>query len=309
VGRRKIFWTGVIVGGLVAGLVFGVGQLSSSDSQRQADKYPLLAKRIFVEQPNDTLIHFSPLRAQIKQYLASMERGYSFYFEYLPTGVSVRAGDETEMVAASLMKIPAVMNLYRAHELGKLQLDDETTITPDLVNNDFPTSAQLRVGSKISLRKAAEIALVESDNTAVRIVIAAYSKVLPAGEEVLPSLDIQFDVQDKTRVLISAKAYASFLKCLYFSCFLNRDNSEQLLGYLSRSAYDKRIEAGIPADIKVAHKIGSFSTSSQSDCGIVYLPLRPYLLCMMVATGEKDADKHISTVAKMAHEYLVRVNP
>jgi beta-lactamase class A len=305
----KTFWLGVVAGGVIVGLFAGVTQLFSSNHERQADGYPLLAKRLFIENPNDTLIHFSTLRTKVKQYLAAMGVGYSFYFEFIPTGVSIRSGDDTEMVAASLMKIPAVMNLYKAAELKKLDLDSEVTVTSDLVNNDFKTPSSLQVGAKISLRKAAEAALVESDNTAIRVVIDAYAAVLPAEEEVLPSLDVRFDVQDKSRILISAKSYASFLKCLYFACFLTKDDSQQLLEYLSRSAYDKRIEAGLPAGIRVAHKIGSFNHSSQSDCGIIYLPQRPYVLCMMVAAGEKEADKHIAEVTKMTHDYMVSVNP
>jgi hypothetical protein len=56
--------------------------------------------------------------------------------------------------------------------------------------------------------------------------------------------------------------------------------------------------------IKVAHKIGVFEESDASqdvftDCGIIYVPNRPYILCAFVLDTNEQAKKHISYISKM----------
>jgi beta-lactamase class A len=84
---------------------------------------------------------------------------------------------------------------------------------------------------------------------------------------------------------MDVKTYSSFFRILYNGTYLSQDNSERLLTVLSRSAFSQGLSAGLPQDITVAHKFGEADspdgTKQLHDCGIVYKPRQPYLICVM----------------------------
>ncbi len=303
---------------LLAAVSIGLGGLyidARRESHTTTTPYPLLAKRLFLENPDDVIINFQPLREKVRTYLDSSGATYSFYFEYLFTGSNIRAGDNNKLVGASLMKIPVVMDLYKTTEQGKLNLDDMVPVA-SLDNTagtdeEFGNQRSLRAGQKISLRDAAKTALVESDNTAAFTIFEATKDKLPEFDQAINNLDVETQVGETNQVkyaLISARSYTSLLKCLYFSCFLAPNDSQDILNQLTHSEDSNRIRAGVPKGVPVASKIGSFSNITQSDCGIVYAANRRYTLCIMLDEDSKTADTHIKELSKMVYDYVIQAN-
>jgi beta-lactamase class A len=277
----------------------------------KSKNYPYLASRLFVENPSDTIINFEPLRTDIKAYLDSIGVPYSFYFEYLFTGSNIRAGDNNQLVGASLMKIPIVMDLYKAAEQKKVSLDKVVTIPTDVINSDdkqYGNIKNYKPGDKITLRQAADTALSESDNTAAFTVYNSIKDLLATNDQALNNLDIETETKDSDKgkyALISARSYTSILKCLYFSCFLSYGNSQEIIKALVNSSDNGRIRAGVPGNIEVASKIGSFSAVAQSDCGIVYVSNRRYSICIMLNEDSALADLHIKKISEMTYKYVI----
>jgi len=316
VKQRFFLITTIVFMGL--SLVLGMLYLRSQTvaGRYEQDQNPLLAKGLFLENPSDIIINFEPLRKEIKAYLTSTGLTHSFYFEYLFTGTNIRDGKDNKLVGASLMKIPIVMDLYKAVEQGKITLDKkvfvpQNTAAASGTDEQYGNQKNLKPGDQISLREAAKIALVESDNTAAFTIFEATKDLLPAKEQSINSLDVETRVGEAEQgnyALIDARSYTSFLKCLYFSCFLSMHDSQEILDYLTTTADDSRIPAGVPEQVKVAHKIGSFSDVTQSDCGIVYASNRRYALCLMLDTDVKTASQHIKKVSEMVYNYVTNVN-
>lgn len=300
------FSTTILMGGLY---------IHSRNRHESQNKYPLLSKRLFLENPSDVLINFQPLRKDVKEYLDSTGVKYSFYFEYLFTGSTIGYGEDTKLVGASLMKIPVVMDLYKAAEQGKIDLDQEVTIRASDISEDpeFGNQESLKVGEVITLREAAKIALTESDNTAAQIIYNSTASLLSPEDQAINNLDVQTEVQDSNQgkfALISARSYSSFVKCLYFSCFLSADHSQEILAELKNNTGigKERIKAGVPENIDVAQKIGSFSDITQSDCGIVYVPNRRYTLCVMLDEDANKANQHIREISQKVYDYVSNAN-
>lgn len=304
----------VVIGlSILGAFLFGYsrGDSAASDvgnSYKQASNFPLLAKRIFIDDPNDVQVNFEPLRKEIKEYYASNNLSGSIYFEYLPTGTSMRIDGDLQRTAASLIKLPAAMELYRAAELGKLNLDDHVTLKPEWLDSGYGTLYQKGAGYSLTLREAAEIMLQRSDNTALKAVGYSTMGKVPENQSPFNSLDVDFSRGTDLSVVISARAYSSFLKCLYFSCYNNTHDSQEILHNLTKSTYDKRLPAGVAdKNIPIAHKIGVFNNSTQSDCGIVYVPKRNYVLCVMI-NGQDGAstDKTIADISKKTYDYVTK---
>ena len=110
---------------------------------------------------------------------------------------------------------------------------------------------------------------------------------------------------------ISSEEYALFLRLLYNSSYLNEEHSEYLLSLLSKSDFKDGLVTGVPSDIVVSHKFGTYSMDEKinnnnvevsllHDCGIVYVKEDPFVLCFM--TKGKDIKslleiiKHVTTL-------------
>jgi beta-lactamase class A len=83
-----------------------------------------------------------------------------------------------------------------------------------------------------------------------------------------------------TTDFMSPRSFSSIFRTLYNSSFFEWNLSEQVLDLLSQTTFTSGIAAGVPAGTPVAHKFGE-NTDELHDCGIVYYPDHPYLLCVM----------------------------
>jgi beta-lactamase class A len=273
--------------------------------------YPLLDPSVSNPEAHPEVVNFDPLRQDLKKYLGSLKMQHSFYFEYLPNGVSIRDGDENNSQAASLLKTPLVMDLYKLAEQGKVNLDGQSTIQPVFIDTDpnWGNPTHLKVGDTITLRQAADIALKHSSNTALNVLKDRLEPLVDKDSDSFRSLDIAYTTDsdpNNPHAVISSRSYSSILKCLYYACFNNANDSTQILKELIDSAAPQRLAAGVDPSVKVAHKIGSGGYENQSDCGIVYYPNKPYMLCLMFFNVPQSAktDPYFQHVSKMIYDYI-----
>ena len=64
------------------------------------------------------------------------------------------------------------------------------------------------------------------------------------------------------------------------------------------------IPAGVPVGVVVAHKIGLLNNQLYEDCGIVYVPNRPYILCMVSKSDYKTAVMRMSSLSKTVYDFV-----
>jgi beta-lactamase class A len=109
---------------------------------------------------------------------------------------------------------------------------------------------------------------------------------------------------------VSPKQYANMLRGLYFSNYLRKPFSEVALSLMMETDFNSQIPAGLPKDVKVAHKVGIYNLGGYyHDCGIVYAPNHPYILCVMSKnTDLAEADKVISQSSKIVYDYISTVS-
>jgi hypothetical protein len=248
--------TSILVGIAIGGLL---DSDNSSETSQSQENYPLLADRLFVENPNDVRINFSNLRSTLNNYFKDNSLSGSLYFEFLPTGSSVRVNGDARYRAASLIKLPVAMELFKAAEQGKINLDDKIALKQEWLNDGFGELYEKGVGYELTYRDAVKILLQDSDNTALRLIIEATDSALQIEDRALGALDIEFNLDSEDGILVGTRSYSSFLKCLYFACYNTKEDSQLILEYLSETNFDNRIVAGVEdKSITVAHKIGVF---------------------------------------------------
>lgn len=268
-------------------------------------KYPLISKRILQDPPIDILVNFLTLRENLKTETDPFGSSFGVYFEYLPTGTSIGINSTDEFHAASLFKTPIVMAYYHTRERLNITNDPILTLTPESIDNQFGDLWKRGVGYKLKASEAVRLALEDSDNTAAKLLVPLVGSV--DFEAVYQGLDIDLNV-DKDGAILTPKSYGSIFKALYFSSVLSKDSSEEILNYLSKSKFPDKLAAGVPDNIPVAHKIGDFvdkaGNEAFTDCGLVYYPRRPYLVCMVSKTDEQTARIRMQDISKMIYDYI-----
>ena len=151
----------------------------------------------------------------------------------------------------------------------------------------YEAPSTLVAGTSYSVDSLIRSMIVDSDNGAMGTLLAN----IPSTEidQVFNDLNIPGPTGDGSSYEISAKDYSFFFRVLYNSTYLSRTNSEKALSLLSQATFKDGLVAGMPAGTTVAHKFGehvigtstTISSVELHDCGIVYVPNGPYLLCVM----------------------------
>jgi beta-lactamase class A len=273
--------------------------------ESQQKIYPLLSKRILREFRQDILLNFLDLRSDLRATVAPWEHEFSFYFEYLPTGSSIGVNEKDEFYAASLFKLPVVMAHYYQLERLKSTEDPVLTIGPEHIDKEFGDLWKKGVGYSLKASEAISLALRESDNTAIKLIV---SKITEQDfEKVYESLDIELTT-DNNGAKLTTKGYSSILKALYFSSILDKENSQKILDMLTETRFIDKLPAGVPENIPVAHKIGVFNKEGKDeaymDCGIVYIPQRPYVLCMLSKSNEQIAREKMQLISQKVYDFV-----
>jgi beta-lactamase class A len=296
------------------GLVMLVAVLSLNSLQKtegSPQQYQFLSKRIFASEQNDILINFVELRKKLNEYvLTNDEQEIGVYFEYLPSATSIGINEQMRVNIASLLKVPLIMAIYKDIDAGKLSRDQVLTLKEEHLDYGFGDLWELGVGSQITVKEAARLSLQKSDNTASNVLLSALS---PGGlDDVANSLNLPREKSGKY-IVISPKDYTSVLRSLYLSAYVDKDSSNEILDLLTGSIFHDQLTAGVPKDVKVAHKNGEYTVGTPakpvfSDCGIVYIPKRPYALCVMTLSNRTQANKHISEISKLVFDYVSEIN-
>lgn len=270
----------------------------------QQSNYPFLASRIFVDNPNDTILNFAPLRKELRQYFSKLDINYSIYAEYLPTGTSIKINSDNPMIGASLLKVPVIMNLLYAAEERQIDMSEKVAIQEGDIDKRSGTLWQKGVGYQLTLNELARHAIVDSDNTAINMLTGFASGKFDLFQKAIEELDVDLTAASSTETTLGAQGYSSMLKCLYLSCLNTFKDSQQILQWMTEANSPPRLRASLPSTVKVAHKYGTSGGKSESDCGIVYVPKRPYIICVMLGTDADQANEIIQEVSKKMYDYV-----
>jgi len=287
-------------------------QQSSVPANKDETEYPLLHPMRALLPQDDFIVSFKPLRLKLENLVSYWaERGVvvAIQMEYLNTGSYLSINQNYRMLPASLTKVPVAMMVLRRIEEGSLSFDQTLVIKQEDLDNKWGEMYKLPVGTQFKLREVVEKSLIESDNTAHKMLYRLVGVNEAQDMSVELNLEDLFDKEGK----ITAREYAKLLRSLYTSSYLKAENSEMMLDLMSQDQVVKFLIRGLGSGVKYAHKFGeSAAIYSYLDAGIVYVPNRPYVLVVMVHDEEgrvkitrEIAGKEIfEQVARWTYEYV-----
>jgi beta-lactamase class A len=175
----------------------------------------------------------------------------------------------------------------------------------------FDDPSNLVVGGTYSVDELIKKMIIDSDNGAKNLLLSNLDTkyLLQIYSELnLKTPDLENSYQ------ISPKAYSLFIRILYNATYLSAANSEKALSILSKATFKDGLVAGVPAGTVVAHKYGEYADTTNyninfvelHDCGIVYTPQNPYLLCVMTRGKDiKNLQNEIGAISKIVYDTIV----
>jgi beta-lactamase class A len=264
------------------------------------------------------IINFKPLRDDLAAYQAQQHKATKqaqktyIYFAYLNNSSWIGLNEKDMFTAASTIKVPLAMTIYKMEEQGKLHSTDSYTLEDLDIDKNFGNLYKVGPDNSFTIEELTHIMLTYSDNTAMQALFHVLK--LSGIDDPLTDLynAIGWDYSDfgtvPTYIQINVKTLSNMFVALYNASYDNIDNSKKILEYLSESVFDEQIVAGVPKNVIVSHKIGvNGEDFTYSDCGIVYAPNRPYILCVGSSGVPKVvADEFIKTVSKMVYQYVIK---
>jgi len=213
---------------------------------------------------------------------------------------------------ASLSKVPLMMWFYSLSEndpeILDRQLDYQDGTLGMAQHFDY---GGVQPGNTYSVDQLIDSMIVKSDNN------AAYALVSLLTPQDQLNLFADFDFRKSKTATTSSvdeyrldvKSLATEYRMLYDASYLTPQDSEKALKLLSESKFKAGLEAGVPDGTVVAAKFGERQTSDGQeqihDCGVVYAPAHPYILCVM--THGKDPDVLAGVIASISKIVYTKV--
>src|SRR6059036_811959 len=266
------------------------------------------------------------LRSQVEARIArAPARAVGVYYRDLGSGDSLTVGSAVRFHAASTMKIPVMIQLFRDRDARLLSLDDSITITntfrsivdssPYLldVTDDSDSSLYKRLGQRASIRELIELMETVSSNLATNLLITKVdAKRANATAHVLgaDSILVLRGVEDGKayRAGLNNTTTARDLGALLAAIAQHRAASpsscEEMLRILGRQEFNEGIPIGVPPGTRVAHKTGWIGEVVYHDAALVYPPSGSYVLVVLTGGIKEDSVAHnlVADVSRMVWE-------
>lgn len=251
---------------------------------------------------------YRPLKYEIEKVISNSSGEFGVYFEDLEFHSWIGINEKEYFTPASLMKITTAAAILKEVEEGELSLGEQVLLTSKFSDSGFGDLYKHQ-GSLFTIEQLIQIALIYSDNTAVKALHPYILEDRWKEARLAMGLPLVSIEQSASGIQLTPKQFSNVFRSLYYSGYLSRSSSNWVLSLLAQSAFKDGIPAGVPQDVIVAHKIGVWVTEGESlgsvhDCGIVYAD-KHYILCVMSENvTTEEGNRVIREISKTVYNYV-----
>jgi beta-lactamase class A len=213
----------------------------------------------------------------------------SVYFRDLNNGPWIGIHEKTEFSPSSLLKLPVMLAYFKRAEadpsiLTKIIAYDKVPEGQfQVLSQGISPKNPISLGKKYTVKQLIEAMIEGSDNTALSLLEENISNA--EIDRVTLDLGIPTATDLTPEDYMNVKDYSALFRVLFNASYLNRDFSQKALEILAKAEFNEGIRKPVPMVISIAHKFGERNLpngiNQLHDCGIIYYPSHPYLLCVM----------------------------
>ncbi|HXM14231.1 MAG TPA: serine hydrolase [Candidatus Eremiobacteraceae bacterium] len=258
--------------------------------------------------------------AAIQARVAKSGADVGIAFETLDVRLTWSSRGDDVFHAASTMKIPVMIELFHQVREGKVKLSDPLPIKNEfhsLVNgsvftlkpaDDSETDLYKAVGQTRTLDQLCDLMVTVSSNFATNLLIqkfgidnvrATVTSLHADGMDIKRGVEDQKAFDKGLNNTTTAHGLATLLVAIANGKAVDADSSAKMVEILERQKFNEGIPAGVPANIRVAHKTGEI-TKIHHDAGIVYAE-RPFVIVVLVR-GIEDFKQSSALIAGITRD-------
>ena len=270
----------------------------------------------------------SKLEQAVKNVLARQKGTFAVAFKNIATGEALLINEREKFHAASTMKTPVMIEVFKQAEEGKFSLQDSVVVKNEfksIVDNslfslnpedDSDQELYQKIRKKSTISALVYDMIIISSNLATNIVIEFVNarkvnetmRTIGANEiEILRGVEDSKAFEKGMNNTTTAYDLMLIFEKIANEEMVSRDASQSMIRILLDQKFNEIIPAKLPKDVKVAHKTGNI-TGVQHDSGIVFLPDgQRYVLVLLSKNieDEKATIESLATVSAMVYKYMV----
>lgn len=269
------------------------------------------------------------LKHQINNILANQKGTFAVAFKDLSTGRELLINEQENFHAASTMKTPVMIEVFKQVSEEKFSLTDSILIKNEfksIVDNssysldssdDSESEIYRHIGEKRTLYDLMYQMIIASSNLSTNLIIDLVdaSKITKTMRDMgAKKIMILRGVEDtkayEKGLNNTTTAYDLMLifKEIAEGKAVNKNSSDAMINILLKQEHNEIIPAELPKEVKVAHKTGSI-TGVQHDSGIVILPNGKKYVLVLLSKDLKDenaAIRAMAQVSKIIYDFVSR---
>ena len=255
------------------------------------------------------------LQSQLSMMSLHAPGHVSMEIKDIATGYTSGVNMSASMPAASTIKIPVMVEVFRQLALGRF--DFNTRVKLHRSDKDWGSGdlCDARVGGTYTVSRLLRAMITVSDNTATNMLIRLVGRqsinasMLSMGlEHTRLSNDIRSDGEGIRYALrSSASDMVSLLVKMANENLIDEWSSREMVSILSGQRHNNLIPQPLPGDVQIAHKTGTLH-DTLNDVGIVYAQSEPYVIAVMTTNlpSLNAGRRFIRGVSRLAYDDLVR---
>ncbi len=219
-----------------------------------------------------------------KEYPALAPSVYVWDYE---SGRFANFNANTVYSAASIIKIPVLIRLFKSIEAGQVTLDTRIPMT-EYYKSEGSGSLQFKgLKKSYTVDELARVMITESDNSATNMLMTAVGGMNDVNNGLrewgIKNTRINDWLPDLAGTNVTtAKEMARMLYNIDNPNFLSLSSRERIVDYMSHVHNNRLIQAGLPPEALFIHKTGDIG-KMLGDAGIVYTPNgKKYIVVILV---------------------------
>ena len=243
-------------------------------------------------------------------------------------GGEILLNADVELHAASTMKLPVMMEVYRQADLGLLRLDESLPVTTTFASivpgagtftldaqDDSETTLYARVGERVPIRELVRLMIVRSSNLATNMLVqrvtpeqinANMQRLGATTMRVLRGVEDGAAHRQGLDNTATAHDLAVLLESIHRGLAASTPACREMRAILEQQELNEKIPEGLPTGWRTAHKTGDI-TGIHHDAALVYPPDRPPYVLVVLTKGLEAAEANhlIAEVARASTQIVV----
>jgi beta-lactamase class A len=273
----------------------------------------LLAAVIVGDQTTDV-----SLEPRLRQIISSSGAEVAVAYRTLDGRTELLVHPDTSFHAASTMKVPVMIELFRQARAGTLSLDQPLAVRNEFRSivdgspytlsegDDSDKDVYAAAGRTLTLRQLCEAMITVSSNFAANLLIEklgvenirrTVTALGAGGMQVLRGVEDGKAFEKGLNNTTTARGLLELLDRIARGRAVDSDSDRAMIEILKRQKFNDGIPAGLPPGTPVAHKTGNI-TRIHHDAAVVYGP-RPYVLVLLVR-GIEDKKQSAALMAELS---------